>query len=705
MLCTAASGHGPRFSRSLFRSLSVHDFLMWLVLIAVICYPAAASPGDCPLRVGEMLKSETARFMRMSLASGKALPFDAGKYVMCMSGEQTRYFLVSMTGTSKVMLQKDGKPMSLPMKVGFCVPDVCDHDGMIALVNSSAVAAYLPELNPGVIAVTDIIPKSPELDRLTAEDTSGIIVLTILGIFVLLVFVSTLLSIGSELRRAPVSQLPTNTVGGAEQLLDMEAAPELRTHRHFCARLAASPLLQAFSLVGETGTLRKLVESPPYKPTDSLNGLRVLSMLWIILGHSYLMPEGISGYENTEVIVENPLNPDVAERNVIFGFVVSAQSAVDTFFFLSGFLLSFLTLKELRSRNGRLDVLAAVLLRYVRLTPSLALAMIVYYKIWPFLGYGPFLPKYQASILERCDNSWWSELTYTMNFIPFDSDKVCMGWTWYLGDDMIFFLVAILILPLYYRRKWLGWISVLLITFASFAVTGWLVFKYGLSVYAFDDHYARYSYYAYSKPYSRIPAYLVGIVAAWVLEELERRGITRSTRPHSALAKVVASVCSLCAFGMLIFLTFVPMTDYGKRKDSWGNWSSLLYIDFSRPLWSICFAVITLLCYYDYLPIVNSFLSHRFWTPLARLTYGAYLTHPMVIKLAAGTSTQFYSFSGLDLFYRFTGNCIMAFSGAVLLWALVERPAMTLTSAALKKPRAGHEAEKPRGEEHARSTS
>lgn len=665
----------------------------------------AASPEDCPQRVGEMLKSETARFMRMSLASGKALPFDAGKYVMCMSGEQTRYFLVSMNGISKVMLQKDGQPISLPMKVGFCVPDVCDHSGVTALVNSSAVMAYLPELNPNVIVLTDIVPKSPELDRLTAEDPWGVVVIVIVSTFVLLVLVSTFVTINAELGRAPDSQLPINAVGGAEQLLGTEPAPEPLAPQSCCARLAKFPLLKAFTLLGANGTLRKLVELPPYKPTDSLNGLRVISMLWIILGHSYLMPQGISGYANAEVIVENPLNPDVAGRNVLFGFVVSAQSAVDTFFFLSGFLLSYLTLKELRARSGKLDVMAAVLLRYIRLTPSLALAMIVYYKIWPFLGYGPFLPQYQASILDRCNLSWWSELTYTMNFIPFDSDKVCMGWTWYLGDDMIFFMIAVLMLPLYYKRKALGWLMCSLVTAASFGVTSWLVLKYSLSIYAFDDHYIQYSYYAYSKPYTRIPAYLVGVVAAWVLEELERRGITRSTRPSSASAKWVAFVCGLCAFGVLLFLTLIPMTDYGKSRDSWTNLPSLLYIDFARPLWSICFVVITFLCYYDYLPMVNGFLSHRFWTPFARLTYGAYLTHPMVIKLSAGTSTQFYTFSGLDLFYRFGGNCILAFSGAVLLWALVERPAMTLTSAALKKPRAGHEREKPVGEEPARSSS
>merc|ERR1711998_776050 len=121
----------------------------------------------------------------------------------------------------------------------------------------------------------------------------------------------------------------------------------------------------------------------------------------------------------------------------------------------------------------------------------------------------------------------WSELTYTLNFVPFDSNKVCMGWTWYLGDDMIFFIIAMFILPVYHRSRCLGWITVVLLTGISFGVTTYLVVKHSLSIYVFDDHYQQYSYWAYSKPYTRIPAYFVGLVAAWILDDLEHRGITR----------------------------------------------------------------------------------------------------------------------------------------------------------------------------------
>merc|ERR1712072_1074481 len=524
-----------------------------------------------------------------------------------------------------------------------------------------------------LLTLLKIIPTSPQLD-LKPVNVGGIVATVIVGLLVLLVLVSSAIVLAKQAK--PPQELPLHQERG-QQLLATEAASQPQPRRQ--------PLIfEAFSLFGNSGTLKKLVEIPPYKPTDSLNGLRVISMAWIILGHTFLEPMGISGYMNMEDIKMTSLNSDVAENNPWLAFIMSAQAGVDSFFFLSGFLLSYLTLKEMRA--GKMKVIAAVILRYVRLTPSLGLAMLVYYKIWQYFGFGPFAPAFQNSVTRRCDGSWWSELTYTMNFVPFNSDDVCMGWTWYLGDDMIFFIVSILILPLYYKRRWLGWVSVLTLSGLSFGMTAWLVIKYKLSIYIFYEQYTRYSYYAYSKPYTRIPAYFVGLVAAWVLDAMEVRGITRETRPSTRSASVAASAAAALSIAGLVFLTFIPATDFGDHKESWGSVASALYIVFSRPAWAMCLAVLTLLCYYGFLPRLNGFMAHPYWTPFTRLTYGAYLVHPLVIKLAAGRSLQFYTFNTWDLAYRFVGNITLSYGGAVVLWVLVERPCMTIFSPA-RKPR------------------
>merc|ERR1711904_35389 len=108
-----------------------------------------------------------------------------------------------------------------------------------------------------------------------------------------------------------------------------------------------------------------------------------------------------------------------------------------------------------------------------------------------------------------------------------------MGWTWYLGDDMIFFIISLILLPIYHARRWLGWLCILSLTAISFGVTAYLVVQNDLSIYPFDYHWSEYAYWAYSKPYTRVPAYFVGVMAAWLLNEMEQRGITREIMGQS----------------------------------------------------------------------------------------------------------------------------------------------------------------------------
>merc|ERR1712226_1770532 len=102
----------------------------------------------------------------------------------------------------------------------------------------------------------------------------------------------------------------------------------------------------------------------------------------------------------------------------------------------------------------------------------------------------------------------------------------------------------------------------------------------------------------------------------------------------------------------MLLLIFIPTTDFGDKRNQWTDLENAAYIAGGRPLWAFACAILTLLCYYDYLPLINGILSHWMWTPLARLTYGAYLCHPLVIKLAAANSAAYYNFGVLDMLYR-----------------------------------------------------
>lgn len=585
------------------------------------------------------------------------------------------------------------------MEIGVCVPKQCDAAAVNQLVDKETQLGklwgcqWIPMIcrnefsaAPGILNTKTqewVKYTSTSQMDLRSPDSKCWVAVAIVSAMAALICVSTFLTCAAKYRANQVAPATEGNQALLEQGGEAPPRPTPGMEKHV--------VIRAFSLVGSDGTWDKLWQIPAYKDTDCLNGLRVLSMFWVVLGHSFLMSKGIAGYSNPQDIVMSPVNGAAAEANWMFMFVLNAQMSVDTFFFLGGFLFALLTVKELQRSRGKFNHMQALVLRYLRLTPSLGFVMMVYYLIWPFLAKGPFAPRFQNSIYRRCDISWWSELTYTINFYPQSGDDVCMGWTWYLGDDMIFFIVGILVLPLYHKSRTAAWFSVIAMTIASLAITGYLVFKYHLAPEALDYHYAEYSLRAYSKPYTRIPVYFVGIAAAWILIQMEEKGITTRT---GWVGNGMASVLWWTSMILIQAITFIVFSDHGNYKNSWNDVESFLYLTFSRPLWAICWAVVTFLCYYGHSPMTNMFLSHRFWTPFARLTYGAYLCHPLVIKLTAGCMVQYYTFSGMDLAYRMMGNAILAYGCSFLVWSFIERPMMTFTTALIKSKKAGKQSDK-----------
>lgn len=48
------------------------------------------------------------------------------------------------------------------------------------------------------------------------------------------------------------------------------------------------------------------------------------------------------------------------------------------------------------------------------------------------------------------------------NFIPRDYDVTCMGWSWYLANDMQLYIITPVFIFAYYKFKLLGWALLLI---------------------------------------------------------------------------------------------------------------------------------------------------------------------------------------------------------------------------------------------------
>ncbi|PFX33018.1 Nose resistant to fluoxetine protein 6 [Stylophora pistillata] len=101
-----------------------------------------------------------------------------------------------------------------------------------------------------------------------------------------------------------------------------------------------------FSLIQNTS--RIMDTKVPASAITSINGMRVISMWWVILGHVY-------GFQTVSSMSNFLLLLQIIQR-FTFEAIGNATFSVDSFFFLSGLLVSYLSLRHMEKKNGQLPL-------------------------------------------------------------------------------------------------------------------------------------------------------------------------------------------------------------------------------------------------------------------------------------------------------------------------------------------------------------
>lgn len=178
-------------------------------------------------------------------------------------------------------------------------------------------------------------------------------------------------------------------------------------------------LLLSFSVVTN---LRAICDSSVGSDTiSSIHGLRAFSMAWVILGHTCIIVFKYS--DNMEL-------RKVVEKEFIFQTVTNGPFSVDTFFVISGFLVSFIYFRS--NAKGKLDRLSKnvnefmaganhffglIAYRFVRLTTPY---MFVLGCVGVIMKYYEQYSIFEPPTLdhENCSKYWWRNLLYINTLFP-----------------------------------------------------------------------------------------------------------------------------------------------------------------------------------------------------------------------------------------------------------------------------------------------
>lgn len=259
---------------------------------------------------------------------------------------------------------------------------------------------------------------------------------------------------------------------------------------------------KAFLAFSPARNMRKMFFSPPQKDRDLdvLNGVRVLAMAWVVLGHAY--------FSAITVPASNMGSLGTIMEGWFFPIVPGGLFAVDIFFFLSAFLATYLMASKFyKSRVGPVKILQIYLHRYLRLIPVIIGVILFVIGIYSFTGSGPLWSGFASGWESGCKRRWWTNLLFVSNIVGVGQG--CIDWTWYLGCDMQFFLFLPLLVLFYSKNRMGGYVATWGLLLANLVATFTISIYFHAGVSMLNDLGMGVTY-LYFKPWIRVGAYLVG---------------------------------------------------------------------------------------------------------------------------------------------------------------------------------------------------
>lgn len=564
-------------------------------------------------------------------------------------------------------------------KWGFCIPDSCNEQDALQISNLALKRYNITQISfESMTCNMRHVPWTPR----------AVGVFTMIGVIAFLVAIGTALDIvllqlpkwrkrkeesidydnninGDQISgtvlprddenfRAHNDTEPLN-INGKAALAKMEEQP---TRQSLVVKIFV-----AFSAYTNAQKLLNFKQAPG--TLTCLNGIRVISINWVVLGHTCLFM--FTAANNIGAFLQDALN------RYTFQVIVNATFSVDTFFVMSGLLVAYATLNQMKKTRGKTNWLKFYLHRYMRLTPVYMITLGFYLACIPYLVDGPLLPQRDGFEQDHhCQHNWWGNLLYVQNLVRF-KPHYCAGWAWYLAVDMQFYIISpLMLIPLFHKPK-LGYLVCalffLMTTITPMVLVETRLYPAGRThLQGNPKPLGDENYDIYIAPYCRMGSYLVGVLTGYVLYRTKDQTV-RIPRAVVVLAWAVSIVLGV--------LVVYGLKDYYLEKGM-NIHLSAVYTAFSRIAWSMAVGWVIFSCHNGYGGFINSFLSWTIWIPLARLTYVVYLIHMILLFILGSTSRTAFALEDWSIVRLYLCALTLSYSAAIVVTLFFEAPGLAL---------------------------
>ena len=632
-------------------------------------------------------------YSKMVRYSGKSIN-DLGLYYECLEVSEAKY----------VIFQINESPA---LVVGLCLPSICTIENYWNVVHGNFTSDFSNYLSRQLESHSAIFTlKSPQslhrpsrrllgesIQKIvfpqdfekSASDMSlgGALLLLFLGLLFLISISATLFEL-MLLSRAPHSRRgSTDSIAAPERYSHLNYDPEKLFQHSFVdfqspSRSRFESALLCFSLYTNTLRLLNIRQIRTSSTLDCLNAVKVLSIFWVCFGHTELFRAENSVVLNIDEVPE-------FYSHLYFSLISSAPYAVDSFFWASGLLQGYLLVVYFRSREEyRFGLL--VMHRLVRVLPMYVCVLLMSWTLARYIGSGPKWYNADEIMHRDCQEYFWTYVAFVNNFaMPSDSNNCLVG-SWYLPNDMQFYLLSIPIVYLYARHSRIyGWILFTIGILFSVVASGTIAYDEHFEINAFTQNNNQYMRDLYYKPYCRIAPYCIGALGGFVYYSQQQKSGTGDI--FDALAEYIRmSIEKLSVLRWsLYFLGFLLINlaiwlQYGayQSKTSWNRQENAAFIAVQRLMWSLGLNFFFLPVLLGRGSVLRPFLKSNYWNITAKLVFGVYLLHMVVGQIYFFSQPITYYYTQANLLKDSVFILVLSFCLVVPLVLLVESPCINL---------------------------
>ena len=429
--------------------------------------------GECRDAMRDSFKSSNlAELAQLIQYTGKSIN-QFGDPEMCQNSPDTEYAILKVSG------------LPLMVEVGVCAPSICNEEDSYEYILDYA-NGILAEQNLSEFSIDVYFPYQQQDYSLgfgawiTICLTSAVIIFGLIGIF-------------------------------TEYSTLFEKSDSVPTQKK---EERLTKLGQFFFSFSFKNNIEKLLQVSDRGDSNLkvINGVRVLSICWVSLGHSFMQ-----GLATPMTNLTTALG--VTEK-WYFAMVPGGFFAADVFFFLSGFLTFYLMTTRLYPKRGVDNYPMIYFHRWFRLAIPAGYTMLLCMYIFKYLGDGP---KYQLYWnMGNCSKTWWSSLLFIQNLYPWQAMDMCMSWFWYLANDFEFFLISPIIIFTYCKSRYLGYAVLGFVHLASIIYIIVVTVKYNFGIFLTLSDSEDFMHWLYLKPFARFGPYGVGALLGWAYFEYKQ---------------------------------------------------------------------------------------------------------------------------------------------------------------------------------------